>query len=185
MGERRTLPGLRPIGVIRSEFEYPDETPVQAALSREAEGVVELDPQLSDALDGLTGFDYAWILTWLGGSTNQPLAEIDLQPVPYLLSSQPRRVGYLATRSPRRINPIGLSLVRILGVDPPEVRFAGVDMVNGTLLLDIKPYVSRFDQVDQPVRCGWFDAIVIRDGSTPNSLKALSEDPPKPPVSRE
>ena len=51
---------------------------MQAALAPEAHGVVELDPELSDALDGLSGFDYAWILTWLGGSTNQPWEEINL-----------------------------------------------------------------------------------------------------------
>lgn len=181
MGEHQTLPGLQPIGVIHSEFRDFDETPVQAALSRTAEGVIALDPALSDALEGLSGFDYAWILTWLGGSTSQSVADINLQPVPYLLSGQPRRVGYLATRSPRRINPIGLSLVRIVRVDPPEVRFAGVDVVDGTPLLDIKPYVSRFDQVDQPVRCGWFDAIVIREGSTPNSLRAPGLERPTPP----
>ena len=71
MGDRRTPPGLRPIGVIHREFRDPDATPVQAALSRDAEGPVELDPELSDALDGLSGFDSAWILTWPGGSTIQ------------------------------------------------------------------------------------------------------------------
>jgi len=181
VNSQQPLLGLRPIGVIRSEFRDPDETPVQAALSQDAEGVVELDPELTDALDGLSGFDYAWILTWLGGSADQAQREIDLQPVPYLLSDQPRRVGYLATRSPRRVNPIGLSLVRILSVNPPKVRFAGVDMVTGTVLLDIKPYVSRFDHVDQPVRSGWFDAVVIKDGSTPRSLRAGGGDRPEPP----
>jgi tRNA-Thr(GGU) m(6)t(6)A37 methyltransferase TsaA len=171
VGNRPALPGLRSIGVISSPFLDPDETPVQAALASEAEGVAELDPELSDALDGLSGFDYAWILTWLGGSANQSAEEINLRPVPFLLSSQPRQIGYLATRGPRRINPIGLSLVRILEVHPPKVRFAGVDMVDGTLVLDIKPYVSRFDGVDRPVRCGWFDGVEIHEGSTPNSLK--------------
>ncbi len=97
MGDRPALPGLRPVGVIHSEFRDPDDTPVQAALSRDAEGVVELDPELSDAPDGLSGFDYAWILTWLSGSTDQSSAEINLRPVPFLLSCQPRRIGYLAT----------------------------------------------------------------------------------------
>jgi tRNA (adenine37-N6)-methyltransferase len=167
-----SLPSLRAIGVIRSLFRDLDETPVQSALAPKIEGIVELDPELSDALDGLSGFDYAGILTWLGGSTNRPLEEINLRPVPYLLSNQPRPIGYMATRGPRRVNPIGLSLVRIVAVHPPEVRFAGVDMVDGTPVLDIKPYVTRFDLAEGPVRCGWFDAITIENGSTPNSLKA-------------
>jgi len=171
MLDRPNLPGLRPIGRIRSQFLDPDETPVQAALATEAEGVVEIDRELIDALDGLAGFDYAWILTWLGGSADPSVGEVNLRPVPFLLSGQPRPIGLLATRGPRRINPIGLSLVRILAVEPPEVRFAGVDMVDGTLVLDIKPYVPRFDRVDGPVRYGWFEAIQIVDGSTPNSLK--------------
>ena len=166
-----TLPGLRRIGIIRSPFRDPDETPIQAALAPGVEGVIELDSELSEALDGLSGFDYAWILSWLGGSTTRPLTEINLRPVPFLLSSQPRAIGYLATRGPRRVNPIGLSLVRVLEVDPPKVRFAGVDMVDGTVVLDIKPYVTRFDHIDGPVRCGWFDTTEILDGSTPNNLK--------------
>jgi tRNA (adenine37-N6)-methyltransferase len=63
-------------------------------------------------------------------------------------------MGILATRGPRRINPIGLSLVRLLGVDGASVRFAGVDFVDGTPVLDVKPYVARFDRPPGDVRCG-------------------------------
>jgi tRNA-Thr(GGU) m(6)t(6)A37 methyltransferase TsaA len=165
------VPRLQPIGVIRSEFRDLDDTPVQAALAPEAHGVVELDPSLADALDGLEGFDYAWLLTWLGPTGGRSRSKVNLRPVPFLLSATPREVGYFATRTPRRVNPIGLSLVRILAVEPPKVRFAGVDMVDGTLLLDIKPYVARLDQVKGTVRSGWFDTVSMEAGATPNSLK--------------
>jgi tRNA (Thr-GGU) A37 N-methylase len=76
-----------------------------------------------------------------------------------------------ATRSPRRINPIGLSLIQILGVDDVgRVSFAGVDLLDRTPVLDLKPYVTRFDRppVDPP--CGWFDQVPIAEGVTPGDL---------------
>ena len=83
-------------------------------------------------------------------------------------------MGVFATRGPRRINPIGLSLVRLLAVDGREIRFAGVDMVDRTPVIDIKPYVARFDQPhadgQPPVRCGWFDEVEIADRVTPAEL---------------
>jgi tRNA (Thr-GGU) A37 N-methylase len=79
-------------------------------------------------------------------------------------------MGVLATRGPRRINPIGLSLVRLLGVDGRLVRFAGVDMIDGTPVLDLKPYVTRFDRPPGEPRSGWFDSIDFVEGATPNDL---------------
>ena len=72
-----------------------------------------------------------------------------------------------ATRSPRRVNPIGLSLVEVVAVSEAGVEFRGVDVVDGTPVLDLKPYVRRFDDPGRPVRCGWFD-----DGRAPRRSPA-------------
>jgi tRNA-Thr(GGU) m(6)t(6)A37 methyltransferase TsaA len=166
--------GLEVIGVVRSARRRPADTPVQAALNPDEEAVVDLDPAYVEGLDGLAGFDFAWLLTWLGGtgSSRERASEArpNLRPVPFLLGRQPRPIGLFATRGPRRVNPIGLSLVRIVGIEGPMVRFAGVDVVDGTPLLDIKPYVATFDRPPGSVRCGWFDDVTLPPGATPASL---------------
>ena len=157
------------IGVVRTARISTIDTPVQAALNPDEEAVLELDPAYVDGVDGLDGFDYAWLLTWLGGA--EPASEPpNLRPVPFLLARRPRPIGVFATRGPRRINPIGLSLVRVVGVEGARVRFAGVDLIDGTPVLDIKPYVGAFDRPPGPVRCGWFDDIALPPGATPGSL---------------
>ena len=79
-------------------------------------------------------------------------------------------MGMFAARGPRRINPIGLSLIQLLDVIGPVIRFAGVDLLDGTPVIDLKPYVTRFDRPTGEPRCGWYDRIPISDGSTPAQL---------------
>jgi tRNA (Thr-GGU) A37 N-methylase len=86
-------------------------------------------------------------------------------------------MGIFATRGPRRVNPIGLSLIRLLDVTGPVVQFAGVDLIDGTPVIDLKPYVTRFDRPAGEPRCGWFDQVAIEDGSTPARL-AQGGNPP-------
>lgn len=169
---RRGSP-LETIGVVRSAYRSHADTPVQASLNSSAEAVVELDHRFADALLGLDGFDYAWILSWLATAETPAPDDVALQQVPFLLQGTPRPVGILATRGPRRINPIGLSLVRILAVGPASIRFRGVDLVDGTPILDIKPYVARFDrppEAEAGIRCGWFDTVALPEAATPASL---------------
>ena len=80
-------------------------------------------------------------------------------------------IGIFATRGPRRPSPIGLSLVELLAVEGATVHFRGVDIVDGTPVLDIKTYVTRFDEPVSDVRVGWFDTVEINDGVTPESLR--------------
>ena len=92
----------------------------------------------------------------------QGTREMELRPVPFLLQRSARRVGLFATRVPRRPNSIGLSLVRIERVAPPSLFVRGVDFLDGTPVLDIKPYVAVFDAPQGgPVRCGWFDTVEL------------------------
>jgi len=158
------------IGVVRTGRTSTIDTPVQSALNPDEEAVLELDPAYVDGLDGLEGFDYAWLITWLGGA-EAGAEPPNLRPVPFLLARRPRPIGVLATRGPRRINPIGLSLVRVVAVEDARVRFAGVDLIDGTPVLDIKPYVGAFDHPPGAVRCGWFDDVDLPPGATPGSLR--------------
>ena len=159
---------LPPIGVVRSSYRRTEETPVQARLNPDADGVVEIDPAYAAGLADLAGFDFAWLLTWL----HQPhdTSPPGLRQVPFLLRPSGREVGVFATRSPRRVNPIGLSLVELVAVTETAIEFRGVDVVDGTPVLDVKPYVRRFDDPARPVRCGWFDEIELREGVRPADL---------------
>lgn len=165
------LPSLRVIGVVRTGYDQPEDTPIQAAVSRGEHGSVELFPEYRDGLDGLAEFDYAWLLTWLH-KPDKPEAEPTMRQVPFLLRPQQRRVGIFATRGPRRVNSIGLSLVQLERVTESGFTFAGVDVLDGTPVIDVKPYVTRFDRPpgDADPRCGWFDTVPITDGSTPSKL---------------
>jgi tRNA-Thr(GGU) m(6)t(6)A37 methyltransferase TsaA len=161
-------PPLPVMGIVRSAYTETEHTPVQSSLNREAQAVVEIADAYRDGLDGLAGFDYGWLLTWLHSPHREDPPP--LRQVPFLLRPQQRLIGIFATRGPRRVNPIGLSLVRLTAVTDREVRFTGVDLLDGTPVLDIKPYVTRFDRPPGEPRCGWFDEITMTDGATPAGL---------------
>ncbi|HEY5359244.1 MAG TPA: tRNA (N6-threonylcarbamoyladenosine(37)-N6)-methyltransferase TrmO [Streptosporangiaceae bacterium] len=166
-----TVP-LPVIGIVRTSHREPEATPIQASLNRAEHGTLDIAEPYLDGLDGLRDFDYAWLLTWLHrpGEPAEPAGKVPLRQVPFLLRRRPRRVGVFATRGPRRVNPIGLSLIQLLDVTGGEIRFAGVDLLDGTPVLDVKPYVTRFDRPPGEPRCGWFDELAIADGTTPAQL---------------
>ena len=147
---------LEPIGVLRTGRIDRDDTPVQAAANLDEEGVAVVDERYGPALDGLSGFSHVWLLTWLSPDDEPP--EVELQQRPFLRPDGPP-LGIFALRGPRRPVPIGLSLVEVVSVDANEVRFRGVDVIDGTLLLDLKPYFTDADFPRSDVRCGWFDDI--------------------------
>lgn len=137
-----------PIGVIRSPFTRQAGTPIQPAFARGVRGTLELEPGFAEALQDLEGFQRIWAVYHLDRAAGfRPLV------VPYL-DREPR--GLFATRSPCRPNPIGLSLLELIGVDGTRLEVDGIDVLDGTPLLDIKPYVPAFDAVT-PSRAGWFD----------------------------
>jgi len=78
-----------------------------------------------------------------------------------------------AIRTPWRINPIGLSLIQLLEVTGQTIRFAGVDLLDGTPVIDLKPYVARFDRPPGDPRCGWYDRVPVSDGITPAQCTPL------------
>lgn len=165
---------LHVIGLVRTGHAELESTPIQAAINRAEHGTIEIDDPYRGGLDGLADFDYAWMLTWLHES-DDPGLEPDMTRMPFLLRRQGRRIGLFATRAPRRVNSIGLSLIQILGVTSSSVSFAGVDVIDRTPVLDIKPYVTRFDRPPGDPHCGWFDDVAIEQGVTPAQLT-----PPQP-----
>jgi len=161
------------IGVVRSPYTVRDDTPLQSGLNSDVRAVVEVDPAYADALEGLDGFDYAWLLTWLDHEAHASPA---MRQVPSFLQREGREIGLFAMRGPRRINPVGLSLVRVVEVAPPNLTFAGVDLLDGTVVIDIKPYVTAFDAPPSTPRCGWFDEVDLPASATRRSLR--SDDDP-------
>jgi tRNA-Thr(GGU) m(6)t(6)A37 methyltransferase TsaA len=164
---------LTPIGWVRSPYQDVSATPVQTALNPDEEASVELVPELVDGLWELGGFDYVWVLTWLGAD-QATTSSVDLRQVPMLLSGSPHDLGVFAMRGPRRPNPIGLHLVRLVEVTAIGFTFRGLDMVDGTPVLDIKPWAAAFDvpQTDlATVRGGWIDGVDLTGPNTPASLR--------------
>lgn len=138
---------LRPIGVVHSRFTDVVGMPIQAAAVPEEAAVIEVFEPFAEGLADIDGFDYLHIIAWLHRGSRE-----DLRVTPFLDNAEH---GVFATRAPARPNRLGLSVVRLLSVDGRRLRIAGNDMVDGTPVLDIKPYVPRFD-IRQTERIGWF-----------------------------
>ena len=138
---------MYPIGVIHSPFTEKSETPIQPSRSQ-AIGKVEIYPQFTDGLQDIEGFSHLILLYVFHRSS-----EYSLKVTPFL-DDQTR--GLFATRYPCRPNPIGLSTVRLLSRDVKVLEIEGVDVLDGTPLLDIKPYMPEFD-IRQNVNAGWFE----------------------------
>jgi tRNA-Thr(GGU) m(6)t(6)A37 methyltransferase TsaA len=136
----------RPIGVIRTPFKDVDNMPIQAAAATGILGTVEVLPEFAAGLEGLGGFSHIILLYRF-----HLAAAVSLRVTPFL-DSHPQ--GVFATRAPVRPNALGLSVVRLLAVDGTTLRVENVDMVDGSPLLDIKPYVPEFD-VHAADRIGW------------------------------
>ena len=137
---------IEPIGTIYSPFTEKAETPIQAARSQ-ALGRVEVNPQYSEGLKDIEGFSHIILLYAFHESSGY-----ELQIKPFL---DDNLRGLFATRYPYRPNPIGLSVVRLLKHEGNILEIEGVDVLNGTPLLDIKPYVEDFD-VRLNTRQGWY-----------------------------
>jgi tRNA (adenine37-N6)-methyltransferase len=140
---------LEPIGVIRSPFTEQAGTPIQPANAGAARGHVEVLPRYTEALRDLDGFERIWLVFLLDRAGPwRPVVQ------PYR-DTTPR--GLFATRAPSRPCPIGMSVVRLVGVRGSTIEVEGVDALDETPLLDIKPYVPEFDAFPSS-RAGWFDA---------------------------
>jgi tRNA-Thr(GGU) m(6)t(6)A37 methyltransferase TsaA len=137
---------LTPIGIIHSPHQRADGTPVQAALATGVQGTVEVFPEYAAGLRDLEGFERIWLVYWFDRAK-----PAELVVTPYL-DTTPR--GLFATRAPCRPNPIGVSPVRLLGITGCILQVDGLDILDNTPLLDIKPYIPKFDAFEAK-RMGW------------------------------
>lgn len=140
---------LRPIGVVRSPFADPVGMPIQPGGAHGVRGAVEVRPEFRDGLADLEGFSRVILLYHFHRSEGYAL-----RVVPFLDDCER---GVFATRAPRRPNPIGLSVVRLVAVEDCRLVIEDVDVLDGTPVFDIKPYVPSFDAFPGE-RDGWFGA---------------------------
>ena len=146
-----------PIGVIRSPFKETEGMPIQAKAAAGIPGRVELDSKFAPGIRDLDGFSFIILFYHFHLS-----AGYSLEVTPFL---DDRAHGVFATRAPRRPNPIGISTVRLTGIEGCTLFIEDVDVIDGTPLLDIKPYVPEFDS-----RCaekiGWLQGKADRAANT-------------------
>ncbi|MGD9001289.1 MAG: tRNA (N6-threonylcarbamoyladenosine(37)-N6)-methyltransferase TrmO [Anaerolineae bacterium] len=141
----------KPIGVIHSPFKEPKGTPIQPPSAEGVAGTVEVFPEYVEGLMDLDGFSHIILLYHFHLSRTS-----SLRVKPYM---DDEVHGVFAMRGPSRPNPIGLSIVRLVRVEGPVLHIRDVDIVDGTPVLDIKPYVPQFDARDVE-RIGWLDEQV-------------------------
>ena len=136
---------LDPIGTVRSPFTESSQIPKGPGARHDAEGVLEIRPELEAGLADIEGFSHLYIL-WI-------FDRVDGHDLTARPPTDNRPHGVFATRSPRRPNPIGLTVVQLLSRDGSRLRVRGVDMLDGSPIVDIKPYLSSVPTSE--IRRGW------------------------------
>ncbi len=149
----------QPIGVVHSPFTEIEGMPIQPSRARGVSGTVEVFPEYVEGLADLEGFSHIILLCHLHRSRG-----FRLKVVPFL-DTELR--GLFATRAPNRPNPIGLSVVCLVGIEQNRLSVKDIDILDGTPVLDIKPYVPEFDERTE-VTLGWLGSARKR--------KALSDE---------
>ena len=136
---------LQPIGVVRSPHRTRDDVPKGLGAKHVAEGTIEIFPEFAAGLADIEGFSHLYVIWIFDRSEGYEL--VGRNP------TDGREHGVFATRSPRRPNPLALSVVELLGRDGAALRVRGVDMLDGTPILDVKPYLSGVSA--EKLRRGW------------------------------
>lgn len=144
---------MRPIGLVRSPYQDRAQVPKGPGAEHRAEGTLELRPELEPGLADIEGFSHLFVLWVFDRATGFDLvAKVPLdEEVPH---------GVFASRSPRRPNPIGLSVVELLRREGPRLFVRGLDMLDGTPILDVKPYLSGV--APEALRRGWVSEAEAR-----------------------
>lgn len=143
---------LRPIGIVRSPYTETSQVPRGAGARHEAEGVLQIAPELEEGLKDIEGFSHLFVI-WVFDRSEG----VELLGVP---PTDDRPHGVFATRSPYRPNPIGLTVVRLLRREGNRLHVRGLDMLDGTPILDIKPYLSGVPP--EELKRGWLDEAEAR-----------------------
>lgn len=147
----------KPIGVIHSPFQEPSGTPIQSTGAQGVDGTAEVFPAYVAGLKDIDGFSHIILIYHF-----HLAGEVSLEVEPYM---DKRLHGLFATRAPARPNPIGLSIVRLIKVEGGTLYVRDVDIVDGTPLLDIKPYVPDFD-LRAGAQVGWLGKELNKLGGT-------------------
>ena len=150
----------KPIGIIHSPYRKPKGTPIQPTAGKNIEGTVEVFPEFAEGLKDLDGFSHIILLYHF-----HLTAEAKLSVKPFM---DDKEHGIFAIRGSARPNPIGLSVTRLLKVEGNILHIGDVDIVEGTPLLDIKPFVPEFD-TKQNVKTGWLEKNIYK-------LQSLKDD---------
>ena len=138
----------KPIGIVHSPFKEPRGTPIQPSAARNVEGTVEIFPECVKGLKDLEGFSHIILIYHLHLSK-----KYSLEVIPFM---DTKLRGVFATRAPSRPNSIGISIVRLDKVEKDKLYIRDIDIIDGTPLLDIKPYVVDFDRRDI-IKKGWLE----------------------------
>jgi len=148
---------MKPIGIVRSAYRDAREIPKGLGAKHEAEGTLEIQQEFEPGLLDIEGFSHLY-LVWVFDRSEG----CNLVVTP---PSDDRPHGVFATRSPRRPNPIGLTVVQLMSRTGPVLSVRGIDMLDGTPILDIKPYLSNIAQ--EHLRRGWLAEAEVRGGAKP------------------
>ncbi len=154
---------VNPVGFVESPYVIRHNTPKQATISRHDGGAlpgrIVLLPGFEECIDGLEGFDFIWVLTMMHRNSGYK-KKIKPQPRAGAVAQPTAPVGLFCSRAPHRPNPIALSALKIVSVDVAKgvIEVIGLDLLDGTPVLDIKPYVPAFDAFPE-ARAGWMDDI--------------------------
>lgn len=140
---------LTPIGVLRTPFKRPEACPFQGARTK-SKGEIVLEKHLRPALKDLEGITHLFVLTFMHQADRKKLQTV----TPH----GPEIHGTFATRSPHRPNPIGLTVVRLVKMDGCRLRVRGVDCLDGTPVIDIKPYHPQIDSFPRAA-AGWYEKV--------------------------
>ena len=149
---------LEPIGYIRSPYQSTQEVPQGLGATHEAEGVLEILPQYEIGLTDIEGFSHLIVLWVFDRLAAEDRLELVGTP-----PSDNRPHGVFATRSPRRPNPIGFTVVELIGREDRLLKVRGIDMLDGTPILDLKPYLSSIPP--EKLRRGWLAEAEARTRS--------------------
>lgn len=139
MSERPGGVPLQPIGIVRAPQRIHHEAPRQSGLGRGSTGCIEIRQGLQNCLKDLEGFSHVWVISWLHlvrGFRSQVMPPRDRE-----------KRGVFATRAPQRPNPLGLSCVRLVRIDKRVLHIDDHDLLDGTPVLDLKPYLPYCDSV--------------------------------------
>ena len=141
---------FHPIGVIHSPHKVMSKTPIQPVFCSDIKGTVVLDAEYADGLKDLQGFSHIYLFYYFHQSQ-----KTCLRLKPYLSDQEH---GIFATRAPHRPNKLGMSVVRLMKIEDTILHVKDIDILDGTPLFDIKPYIQRFDSREN-TRSGWQDTI--------------------------